>query len=348
MIIYNTLIDTADPNEETESGFPFLSSETTPTDMGTGSGFTFLTSQEPPPDPSSDEGEEQGNGSGFTFLSSTPAAVSDSNINEIVPSEEPKLSNIKELSPNNQEPPNTPVVLLPNARDVTMTTPNPLLHATPTPEAPPSQRVGRQAPPKRTKKKHKALRPGQERTDEAYTGLVDTPPVANSDLEGMSLDGSSCMGSSVGDLTNESSEGCVVIPVAVGDQSISDSQIIGGNEEGCHDDTKNTTEKQGKCDEVGVVDDEVGVVSVNKVCEEDTLVQLEEDSSNATPTLPKTLPSNDHVSSELEGVFDTEPISDTPGDTPANNKYTVQLSPAEKMTTLIQSSRNKAKTLGYV
>ena len=338
-----------------ECGFPFLSSETTPTDVGTGSGFTFLTSQEPPPNPSSDEGEEQGNESGFTFLSSTPAAtVSDSNVIEIVPSEEPKLSDIKELSPNNQKPPNTPVVLLPNARDETMTTPN---HATPTPEAPPSQRVGRQAPPKRTKKKHKALRPGQERTDEAYTGLVDTPPVANSDLEGMSLDGSSCMGSSVGDLTNESSEGCVVIPVAVGDQSISDSQIIGRNEEGCHDDTDNTTEKQGKCDEVGVVDNEVGVVSgdnevgvvsVNEVCEEDTLVQLEEDGSDVTPTLPKTLPSNNHVSSELEGVFDTEPISDTPGDTPANNKYTVQLSPVEKMTTLIQSSRSKAKTLRYV
>ena len=317
--------------------------------MGTGSGFTFLTSQEPPPDPPSNEGEEQGSGSGFTFLSSTPA-LPGSNSSEILPSGEPKVSDIKKPSPVNQEPPaipNMPVLMLPNVaithRDVTKTTPNSsFFHATPTPEAPPpQQRVERQAPPKRTKKKHKALRPGQERTDDAYAGLGDTPPVASSDLEGVSLDSSSCMGSSVGDLTNESSEGGLVVPVAVGDQSISDLQTVGGNDEGCHD---NTAEKRENC---GVVSDEVGVVS--DAIEEDTLVQLEEDCSDVTPTLTKTLPSNDRVSSELEGVFDTvkEPISDTPGDKPANNNYTVQLSPVEKMSTLLQSARSKAKALRY-
>lgn len=43
----------------------------------------------------------------------------------------------------------------------------------------PIQKVSRQAPPSARKKKHKALRPGQERHDEVYSSLINTtdPPV---------------------------------------------------------------------------------------------------------------------------------------------------------------------------
>ena len=50
-----------------------------------------------------------------------------------------------------------------------------------------THKVGRQAPPNKKKKKHKAVRPGQERNDEIYSGLVMEDTSVISDLDGISI-----------------------------------------------------------------------------------------------------------------------------------------------------------------
>ena len=64
-------------------------------------------------------------------------------------------------------------------------TPQPLPQLSPIP--PITHKVGRQAPPNKKKKKHKAVRPGQERNDEIYSGLVMEDTSVISDLDGISI-----------------------------------------------------------------------------------------------------------------------------------------------------------------
>lgn len=206
-------------NQEGGSGFSFLNQSETNESPETGeeqSGFSFMMADSSPPGVITEVDAPQ-NSVGFSFLSedpnsspkiSNPQTDGHSNVSteqESVPNEVIDISmNLRESSSVDHyssvvpvsSPPSmtsstptptslTPITITPVPSTSVPSTPT---HATPIPTSVTSvlpQKVSRQAPPNKKKKKHKVIRPGQERNDEMYSGLIESS--ITSDLDGISI-----------------------------------------------------------------------------------------------------------------------------------------------------------------
>ena len=272
--------------------------------------------------------------------------------------------------------------------------PIPTPTSTTTLPTPVPQKVGRQAPPNRKKKKHKALRPGQERNDEIYSDLVDPPTSAamvtiSNDLDGLSIDShesSSTIDQSIA-VENEKErerqrvdreDNDLPPPLPVSDNEEIRLADKRGKDQGgrssavidndTHEDNGITEEKEATSGE-GVVTAGDPVIPPNNTSTEQqqqlkqeegasdgTLVQLlneeDEDLKPQTTEAAQSSPmgSTDHISSDLVGVFDhgAEGVASEDAMVTETGNYAVELSPTEKMATLLESAESNSKAIRYV
>ena len=347
---------------------------------GNSSGFSFVTSSNIDSNNPADEREgTPTQPTGFSFLSGD-SLPDDNNGNqvsvpELVPEKEVDVHSTKTESQSSHSVAKAdshssiPVALTPP-----QPSPNSKVHVT--------QKVGRQAPPQKRKKKHKAIRPGQDRKDEIYSGLMETS--VTSDLDGLSL---SSHGSSSHDvpMTVEGEDGMneetlvskdpvlppATAPVPSDDVSpvdhsilnanIGDSVVTGGD---TGEDSGGTLVNTGK----GVSNDKGTLVNSSeengdppvtngdspvecKVKVEENLVQLGPSLTVADENIFEeagTPPPREPISSELVEVFsggaNTEPVTEG-ADTKTAGTYIVELSPVEKMATLLQAAKSNAEAI---
>ena len=270
------------------------------------------------------------------------------------------------------------------------------------------QKVGRQAPPNKKKKKHRAVRPGQERNDEIYSGLMESSSVCT-DLDGISIDtiessttseqhsigvddlmeksegetqvvqdcsredGSSKSNETalkeIDDATGGVSETLSNIMKVTGDTGVAtgdtvvatgDTVVATGNTVVATGDTVVATGDTvvatgdtvvATCDTVVATGDTVVATGDTMVATDDDntlLVQFDEENVRVTH-VPITKAS-DHLteaSDDLTDVFSHMTQEDSNKQSTDNDtvNYTIELSPVEKMSTLLEGSENSAKRI---